>query len=243
MSLEEDDLSARMPVVHPLPMVELGLVTTVEANGAVASDHAQKEPDLLLAYADGTAPSSDVASWQGVSKPPPSGSHHLHVLAAKPQFLEEFPEHGLFRSLVDLYAALGELPSLLSRTPRPQYVGPMVGQDDAYIRPEPVRIDQREPPSGGPALSSKCRPDTAPRSARAPPERDRRDTPLSQQDRQSRIIAPAILPLAPSGRRADEQDSGLPNFPLPERSTQSSAFVDFNRSMFKGMAATEITSA
>ena len=243
MSLEEDNLSARMPVVHPFPMVELGLVAAIETNGAVLSHHAQKEPDLLLADADRTAPPADVASWQGVSQPSPRGSHHLHVFAAQPQFLEELPEHGLFRSLVDLYAALRELPSFLSCTPRPQDFAPMVCQDDADVRPEPVRIDQRGPLLGEPAPSSECPAGMARRSGRDPPERDHRATPLSQEARRSRFIAPMIPFVAPSGQRADEWGSDLPKLALPERSAQSSDSVVFTRNIFKSTAATGLASA
>ena len=249
MSLEEDDLSTRMPIVHPLPMVEFGLVTAIKANGAVVPHHPQKEPDLFLAYADRTAPSSDVASRQGVAQPPPSGTHHLHVLAAKPELLEQLPEHGLLRGLVNLYASLGELPGFLSRAPRPQDFGSAIDQDDAHVRPEAIRIDQRRLSRRKPApfstrLSIGIPGPMQGRLGRGNgPDRGRRGWLRTRKGGWSSIIVPTNLARAPRERRAHERDRGFPKLLLAEHGARSPVFVDFNRDMFKRRAATVVESA
>src|SRR5258705_6858787 len=49
LALEVDHRVERNPVVVPAPGVELGVAARPQADVAVAPDHAQQEPDLLLA--------------------------------------------------------------------------------------------------------------------------------------------------------------------------------------------------
>jgi hypothetical protein len=65
------------------------------------------------------------------------------VGALQPDFLLELPEHRLQRRLAVLDAALRELPGVLIDPLAPEHLVPLVGKDDADVRPEAFLVEHR----------------------------------------------------------------------------------------------------
>src|SRR5262249_39911943 len=102
-----------------------------------AADHAQQEPDLLLAA---VAAAVDVARAARpflryvVAQPLARAAEDEHVAAREADLLLELAEHGLQRRLAVLNSALRELPGVLIDALAPEHLVSLVGKDDADVR-------------------------------------------------------------------------------------------------------------
>src|SRR5687768_4933842 len=146
VALEVDHRVEGYPVVVPAPGVELGMAARAQAHVAVAPHHAQQEPDLLLPPVrgrPGLALAAGPALRYLVAQPLARTAQDAHVGALQPDLLLELAVHGLQRGLAALDAALRELPGVLIHPLAPEHLVPLVGKDDADVRPVAFLVEHR----------------------------------------------------------------------------------------------------
>jgi hypothetical protein len=141
LALEVDHRLERHPVLVPAPGVELGLVAGAQLDVAVAPDHAQQVPDLLLP-AVGAAPVAPHPFRRHlVAQPMTRAPEYADVIRRQADLLLELAVHRPLRRLAVLDAALGKLPRVLVDALAPEHLVAAVGEDDADIRAEPVPVE------------------------------------------------------------------------------------------------------
>jgi hypothetical protein len=137
----------RHPVVVPAPGVELGMVGGAQVQVPVVAHQLQQEPDLLLPLVVAARVASDVALRHLVAQPVPRARHDANVLRHQPDFLVEFPEHGLLGAFAAVDAALRELPAVRPDALAPEHLVFLVEQDDADVGPEAVPVQHNHTPN------------------------------------------------------------------------------------------------
>jgi hypothetical protein len=63
----------------------------------------------------------------------------------EPDFLMQFPEHGLLGTLAAIDAALRKLPAVCADALAPEHLVSLVEQDDADVGPEAVPVKHNQP--------------------------------------------------------------------------------------------------
>src|SRR2546425_3147701 len=134
VALEVDHRVERDPVVVPAPGIELGMPARAELHVAVPPDHAQQEPDLLLAAVAALAVAAHPLLRYLVAQPFARAAEDAHMAALQPDLFLELAVHRLQRGFAMLDAALRELPGVLMDPLAPEHLVPRVGEDDADIR-------------------------------------------------------------------------------------------------------------
>ncbi len=115
-------------------MIELWLVVDIQPDIRVIRQHAQQEPFLLLADADGILTLADKALRQAIAQPATRGGEHLHGLGHQADFLVKLAIKGLLGGFSRVDTSLWKLPGIAAAYPaRPQHLTPVVRQEDAYI--------------------------------------------------------------------------------------------------------------
>jgi hypothetical protein len=108
-------------------------------------DHAQQEPDLLLAAVMAAHFTLDEMIGDFVAQPVTGAADDLDVLGTQADLFFQFPEHRLFGGLAVLDAALRELPGVLAYALAPPHLVIGVEQDDADVRAEAFSIQHGDP--------------------------------------------------------------------------------------------------
>ena len=78
-----------------------------------------------------------------IAQPVARATEDPDVAALQADLLLEFAEHRLQRGFAVLDAALGKLPSVLIHALAPEHLVPLVGKDDADVRPEAFLVEHR----------------------------------------------------------------------------------------------------
>jgi hypothetical protein len=113
----------------------------------VLPDQLQQEPDLLLALVVAARVAPDVAFRNFVAQPVARARDDPHMFRHQPDFLVQFPEHGLLGRLAAVDAALRELPAVCPDAFAPEHLVPLVEQDDADVGPEAVPVKHNHTPN------------------------------------------------------------------------------------------------
>src|SRR3990170_7863459 len=149
LALEVDDQVERHPVIVPAPGIELGMAARPQLDVAVATHHAQQEPDLLLAAVAGTlgfALAARPLLRYFVAQPLARATENAHMPALQADLFLELAVHRLQRGLAALDAALGKLPGVLVHALAPEDFVLLVGKDDADVRPVAFLVEHRSTP-------------------------------------------------------------------------------------------------
>jgi hypothetical protein len=146
-ALEFDHHVQRHPVLVPAPGVELGMVGGAQVQVPVLPRQLQQEPDLLLALVVAARVAPDVAFGYFVAQPVARARDDAHMVRLQPDFLVQFPEHGLFGRLSAVDAALRELPAVRPDAFAPEHLVFLVEQDDADVGPEAVPVKHNQTPN------------------------------------------------------------------------------------------------
>ena len=113
----------------------------------VLSHQLQQEPDLLLALVMPPRVAPDVALRHFVAQPVARAGDDAYMIRLQPDFLVEFPEHGLLGAFAAVDAALRELPAVRPDALAPEHLVSLVEQDDADVRPEAVPVKHNLTPN------------------------------------------------------------------------------------------------
>src|SRR5207237_3614105 len=106
LALEIDHAVDGDPVVVPAPGVELGVPARTKFASAVAPNHAQQEPDLLLPAVGALAVAPHPALGHLVAQPVARAAEDTDVRALQADLFLELAVHGLQGRLAVLDAAL-----------------------------------------------------------------------------------------------------------------------------------------
>ncbi len=120
MPFEKHHFPERAPIVDPLPGIELGPLTGVQADHFLVRHQPEHEPDLFLADTQGTAIAPDQMARQVVAQPAAGRTHDLHVFRTQPHLFRQLPEQRLLGGLIRFDAALRKLPGILTDSPTPE---------------------------------------------------------------------------------------------------------------------------
>ena len=151
-AFEEHDLARRMPVIDPLPVIELRLLARIDLHVVFTAEQPQQEPSLFLSDTGGAGPASDVSPGEAVTKPVAGLADKLDMGRRQAELFPELPIQGVHGRLMRLDAALRELPGVLADAARPEHSTRVVVEDNPHVGPESVCVDHRVsrtiPPGG-----------------------------------------------------------------------------------------------
>ncbi len=120
MALEGHHGAQRVPVIHPLPVVELGAFGQIQPHRFLAAQHPQQEPDLFLTDAGRLAAVPDQTLGQAVAQPALGAADHLNVLRPQANFFGQLAKHGLLGRFIPLDATTGETARNAARSASPR---------------------------------------------------------------------------------------------------------------------------
>src|SRR5258706_12081912 len=141
LALELDDRLHRDPVFVPAPGVELGLAVAAQLDVAVAPQHAQQVPDLLLSLVGAAPVAPDPFFGNLVAQPVAGAAEDAHVRGLEADLLLELAVHRLFRRFARFDASLGELPRVLVDSLAPEQVVVGVQEQDAHVGTVAVSVE------------------------------------------------------------------------------------------------------
>ncbi|OMP13832.1 hypothetical protein COLO4_00854, partial [Corchorus olitorius] len=131
LALELNDGLERHPVLAPPPRIELRMLGGAQLDVAVATDHAQQEPDLFLAPIVAAYFAADELVRHLIPQPVARATDDPDVFWQQADFFVQFAEHRLFGRFAVLDAALWKLPGVLANALAPEHLVSCVDEDDA----------------------------------------------------------------------------------------------------------------
>ena len=107
----------------------------------------QEIPNLLLALVMSPRIAADIPVWHLVTQPVPRAGNDSDMAGLKPNFLVKFPEHGLLGGFPAINTTLRELPTVRPDPFSPEYLVPLIEQDDADVRAKSVPVEHNLTPN------------------------------------------------------------------------------------------------
>ncbi|MNR29440.1 hypothetical protein D3C85_1468270 [compost metagenome] len=117
------------------------MVRGTQVDVAIAADHAQQEPDLLLALIVAADFAADELVRHLITQPVARATDDPDVLRKQADFFLQLAVHGLFRRLAVLDAALRKLPGVFADSLAPENLVTCVDEDDADVRAKAFTIE------------------------------------------------------------------------------------------------------
>lgn len=110
----------------------------IHADTVIACEQLQQEPLLFLSDTEWVLLSAYKTSRQSITQPSPGTGQNFNVFRLKTYLFIELPVHGLFRRFSIIDSPLGELPCVLSYTPRPKDLTVLICEDNTDVWSESI---------------------------------------------------------------------------------------------------------
>src|SRR5882757_10637161 len=137
-SLEIDDLTHRLPEIHPAILIEFRLGRAPEVELRFFAFQPQQEPSLFLPDAHRVPVSPHILGWQTIPQPARGLANQFDVRWRQSNLLVQLSVSSLLQPLTGQYPTLGELPAPTSDLPSEKSVPCAAHQDDADVSAKAV---------------------------------------------------------------------------------------------------------